>query len=68
MKSNQLKLARAGYFLIVVAIVLFGALAYIAPQSTDPVEVLRLAGGFSGTLAGPGIVLVIVDRLRRRHG
>lgn len=68
MKSNKRKLARAGYFLIVVAIVLFGAVAYVAPQSTDPVEVLSLAGGFSGTLAGLGIVLVIVDRLRRRHG
>ncbi|MGU9982200.1 hypothetical protein ACJ4V0_19375 [Phreatobacter sp. HK31-P] len=55
-------------FLIVVAIVVFGALAYLAPQSTDPAEVLRLAGQLCGTLAGVGIVLVVVDRLRRRNG
>lgn len=68
MKSNGLKLARAGSFLIVVAIVVFGALAYLAPQSTDPAEVFRLAGQLCGTLAGVGIVLVVVDRLRRRNG
>jgi hypothetical protein len=68
MPSTKLKLARAGIFLIVAAIVLFGAAAYVAPQSNDPAEVLRLAGQFCGTLAGVGIVLIIVDRLRRRNG
>jgi uncharacterized membrane protein YedE/YeeE len=67
MNSNKLKLARAGYFLIAVAIVLFGALFYLAPQSTDPAEVLRLAGQLSGALAGVGIVLVVIDRVRRRR-
>ncbi len=68
MASTKLRLGRAGIFLIVAAIVLFSALASIAPQSNDRAEVLRLAGQFCGTLAGVGIVLVIVDRLRRRNG
>lgn len=68
MSSTRLKLGRAGIFLIVVAIALFAAAAYLAPQSNDPAEVLRLAGQLCGTFAGIGLVLVIVDRLRRRQG
>lgn len=67
MSSTRLKLGRAGIFLIVVAIALFAAAAYLAPQSNDPAEVLRLAGQLCGTFAGIGLVLVIVDRLRRRQ-
>jgi hypothetical protein len=66
MKAQGLKLARLGYFLVVVAVILFLGAMYIAPQSNDPVEVMRLAGQACGVAAGVGIVLIIVDDLRRR--
>lgn len=65
MKPQSLKLARLGYFLIAVAVVFFLAMMFMAPQSTDPVEVMRLAGQASGVAGGVGIVLIIVDYLRR---
>jgi hypothetical protein len=67
MKSQPLKLARAGYFLLAVAAIFFiVAMMYLAPQSNDPVAVMRIAGQASGVAAGIGIVLIIVDVLRRR--
>lgn len=66
MKSGNLKLARAGYFLIAVAVIFFGAMMLLAPQSTDPVELMRLAGQAAGVAGGVGIALVIADYLRRR--
>lgn len=66
MASGNLKLARAGYFLVAVAIVFFVvALMFLAPQSNDPAEVMRIAGGASGVAGGIGIALIIVDFLRR---
>jgi hypothetical protein len=38
---------------------------FLAPQSNDPVEVMRIAGGASGVAGGIGVVLIIVDVLRR---
>lgn len=66
MKSQGLKLARLGYFLVAVAVIFFLAMMLLAPQSTDPVEVMRLAGRASGVAFGVGIVLIIVDYLRQR--
>lgn len=66
MKSGNLKLARAGYFLIVVAIIFFGAMMLLAPQSTDPVELMRIAGQAAGVAVGVGIALIVSDFLRRR--
>jgi hypothetical protein len=66
MASGNLKLGRAGYFLVAVAIVFFVvALIFLAPQSNDPAEVMRIAGGASGVAGGIGVVLIIVDILRR---
>lgn len=67
MKAKPLKLARAGYFLLAIAAVFFlTAMMFLAPQSTNPAEVMRLAGQASGVAAGIGIVLIVVDMLRRR--
>jgi hypothetical protein len=67
MKPANLKLARAGYFLIAVAVIFFGLMMFLAPKSTDPVEVMRLVGQVSGAVGGAGIALVITDFLRRRR-
>lgn len=66
MKQQTLKLARLGYFLVAVAVIFFLAMMFVAPQSTDPVEVMRIAGQASGVAGGVGIVLIIVEYLRRR--
>jgi uncharacterized integral membrane protein len=66
MKPAKLKLARAGYFLIAVAVIFFGSMMFLAPKSTDPVELMRIAGQASGAVGGVGIALVITGILRRR--
>lgn len=66
MKQSNLKLARAGYFLIAVSVIFFGSMMFLAPKSTDPVELMRIAGQASGAVGGIGIALVIIDFLRRR--
>lgn len=66
MKPQRLKLARLGYFLICVAVVFFLAMMFMAPQSNDPIEVMRLTGQSSGVAAGVGVVLIILDYLRKR--
>jgi uncharacterized integral membrane protein len=68
MASQGLKLARAGYFLLAVAAIFFIAMMFLAPQSNDPVEVMRLSGQAAGVAAGLGIVLIVVDLLKRRKG
>ena len=60
MKPAKLKLARAGYFLIAVAVIFFGSMMFLAPKSTDPVELMRIAGQASGAVGGVGIALVII--------
>ena len=66
MKSGNLNLARAGYLLVAVAIIFFGVMMFVAPQSTDPEQLMRLVGQISGAAGGIGIVLIITDFLRRR--
>jgi uncharacterized membrane protein YccC len=67
MKSQGLKLARLGYFLLAVAVVFFlVAMMFLAPQSTDPAAVMRVSGQAAGVAAGLGVVLIIADLLRRR--
>ena len=66
MATQGLKLARAGYFLLAVAAIFFIAMMFLAPQSNDPVEVMRLSGQAAGVAAGIGIVLIVVDLLKRR--
>ena len=68
MATQGLKLARAGYFLLAVAAIFFIAMMFLAPQSNDPVEVMRLSGQAAGVAAGIGIVLIVVDLLKRRKG
>ena len=68
MASQGLKLARAGYFLLAVAAIFFIAMMFLAPQSNDPVEVMRLSGQAAGVAAGLGVVLIVVDLLKRRKG
>lgn len=69
MKSQGLKLGRLGFFLLAVAVIFFVvAMMVLAPQSNNPPEVMRIAGQTSGVAAGIGIVLIVVDLLRRRKG
>ena len=67
MKSTNIKLARAGYFLLAVAVIFFiVSMTLLAPNSNDPVELMRIAGQASGVAGGIGIALIIADFLRRR--
>jgi hypothetical protein len=69
MTSQGLKLGRLGYFLLAVAVIFFVvAMMVLAPQSNDPAAVMRIAGQASGVAAGIGIVLIVVDLLRRGKG
>jgi len=65
---TNLKLARAGIFLIVVAALFFVAMLWLAPQSNDPAELMRIAGQAAGVAGGIGVALIVADFFRKRRG
>ena len=65
---GKLRLVRAGIYLFAVAVAFFFAMLYLAPSSTDPVELMRIAGQASGAVGGVGIVLIIIGMMRRGRG
>lgn len=64
----SLNFTRLGFFLIVVALLLFGVMFYLAPQSNNPVEMMRLSGRWSGTVGGVGVILIVLGLVRRWRG
>lgn len=49
----------AGIFALVVAVGIYVGIGQISDQSTDPAEVMRLAGQAAGVVGGIGVALML---------
>ena len=69
MKNRRLFVT--GLIAVVFALIIFFGVRQIAPQSNDPVEVMRIAGQAAGAVCGLGLAMILVaffipPRARRR--
>lgn len=58
MKNKRLFFA--GIIAVVFALIIFFGVRQIAPQSTDPVEVMRIAGQAAGAVCGLGLAMMLM--------
>lgn len=66
MRRRNWRIVITGFIFIVMAIGFFLFMMTIAPQSTDPVEFLRLVGSASGTVIGISFALIIVGLIGKK--
>jgi hypothetical protein len=66
MRRRNARLAMAGLLLMVLGAVFFLVMLSIAPQSTDPAELMRIVGTVSGAGVGIGVALVLGGLIGKR--
>lgn len=66
MRRTNLRVVFAGSILLVLAIVFFLLMLSLAPQSNDPVELMRTAGTVSGVVGGLAIAMIVFGRIGRK--
>ena len=59
MRKKNMRLVIAGLLFLVLAAGFFILMSNLAPQSTDPAALLRLAGQVSGAVGGISLVLIL---------
>jgi len=59
MRKKNWRLVFTGFLLLVFAAGFFFVMFTMAPQSTDPAELLRLSGQVSGAVGGVSVVLIL---------
>jgi hypothetical protein len=67
MRKRNWRLVIFGIFLILLAAGFFALMAVIAPQSLDPVELMRTAGQASGVAIGVSVALIIVGLVGKKE-
>lgn len=66
MRRRNWRLVIFGIFLIVLAGGFYLWMLALTPQSTDPVELMRTAGGAAGTVIGVSVALIIVGLIGKK--
>lgn len=66
MRRRNWRFVITGFLFIALAIGFFLFMMTIAPQSTDPVEFMRIVGSASGTVIGICVVLIIVGLIGKK--
>lgn len=66
MRRRNPRLIVAGSGLLLFAAAFFGVMLSMAPRSNDPVELMRIVGGVSGTLGGLALALVLLGGIGRK--
>lgn len=66
MRRRNWRIVITGFLFIVMAIGFYLFMLTIAPQSTDPVELLRTVGSVSGTVIGVSVILIIVGLIGKK--
>ena len=66
MRRRNWRIVFTGFLFIAMAIGFFLFMMTIAPQSTDPVELLRIVGSVSGTVIGVSVAMIIVGLIGKK--
>lgn len=66
MRRRNWRVVIAGVLLLVMAVVFYNILSTMAPQSTDPVEMMGIAGSIAGTAIGIGVVMLLIGLLGKK--
>jgi hypothetical protein len=66
MRRRNWRVVIAGVLLLVMAVVFYNILSTMAPQSTDPVEMMGIAGSIAGTAIGIGVVMMLIGLLGKK--
>jgi hypothetical protein len=66
MRRRNWRVVIAGVLLLVMAVVFYNILSTMAPQSTDPIEMMGIAGSIAGTAIGIGVVMMLIGLLGKK--
>jgi uncharacterized membrane protein YccC len=66
MRRRNWRIVITGFLFIAMAIGFFLFMMTIAPQSTDPVEFMRIVGSASGTVIGVSVAMIIVGLIGKK--
>jgi hypothetical protein len=66
MRRRNWRVVIAGVLLLVMAVVFYNTLSTVAPQSTDPIEMMGIAGSISGTAIGISVVMMLIGLIGKR--
>ncbi len=68
MRKRNPGLIRGGIFAVAVGAIFFiVAMIWLAPQSNDPAEVMRIAGQASGVAIGIGLVMLLFGIIGKKQ-
>jgi hypothetical protein len=66
MRRRNWRFVATGVLFIILAVGFFFFMTLMAPQSTDPVEMMRIVGQASGVVVGVSIVLIILGLIGKK--
>jgi len=66
MRKKNWRLVFTGLLFLVLAAAFFFLMLTLAPQSTDPAELLRLSGQVSGAVGGVSVVLILYGLIGKK--
>lgn len=66
MRKRNPVLIRLGIFAVAVGAIFFAAMAWLAPQSNDPVELMRIAGQAAGVAVGLGLAMLLLGLVGKK--
>jgi hypothetical protein len=66
MRRRNWRFVATGVLFIILAVGFFFFMSLIAPQSTDPVEMMRIVGQAAGAAIGISVVLILVGLIGKK--
>jgi multidrug resistance efflux pump len=66
MRRRNWRVVTTGVILIALAVGFFFFMSLMAPQSTDPAELMRIVGQVSGAVIGISVVMIVLGLIGKK--
>jgi hypothetical protein len=66
MRRRNWRFVATGVLFIILAVGFFFFMTLMAPQSTDPAEMMRIVGQASGVVVGISVVLILLGLIGKK--